>query len=309
MYSRGLVSVPDTRFEKNTGAKLHLQQFRAMFVKRVIHSWRNILVTSFQMILPIAFTLVACIAVESFPGPRDPPAMDLTLDHFDNPVSPYFVDNSTDSHARYLGDAYTKYLNPYEAPYINDLNQANSTEQYLMWISEEIFDDYVTKYMTAASFEDVSPNTAANYSTLTTSYFNNEAHHTPATSLSIIGNTLLQYFVSDAYTIQAVNHPLPRESSTAAEEEIETSNSLAWIVAYNVGFGMAFLVGSFILFVIRERITKAKHIQFVSGVNVINYWLSTFTWDFINYMIPSLLLLPLFAIFNLDAYVAGETIG
>ena len=282
-----------------------------MFGKRVIHSWRNRIVTAVQLILPIAFTLVACLALESFPGPRDAPAMDLTLDHFEKPISPYYVDNSSNSHAEYMGDAYTKYMDPYEVPRVNDFSQVNNTEEYLMYASEETIDEYMTEYIVAASFEDTTAMniSADNYSTLTTSHFNNEAYHAPATSLSIIGNTLLQYFVSDAYTIEAVNHPLPRESSAAAEEEIETSNAMAWIVSYNVAFGMAFLVGSFILFIIRERVTKAKHIQFVSGVNVFNFWMSTFTWDFINFMIPSLLLLPVFAIFNLDAYVSGETIG
>jgi len=41
---------------------------------------------------------------------------------------------------------------------------------------------------------------------------------------------------------------------------------------------------------------KVKHSQIVSGVKGLNFWLSTFSWDFINYMIPSLLVICLFAI-------------
>lgn len=48
--------------------------------------------------------------------------------------------------------------------------------------------------------------------------------------------------------------------------------------------------------------TQAKHLQFVSGVDAVSYWLGTFTWDFINYLIPSITVLILIAAFQLDEY-------
>ena len=41
---------------------------------------------------------------------------------------------------------------------------------------------------------------------------------------------------------------------------------------------------------------KAKHCQIVSGVRWYNFWLSTFTWDFINYFIPAVFCICVFAI-------------
>ncbi len=52
----------------------------------------------------------------------------------------------------------------------------------------------------------------------------------------------------------------------------------------------------------QERQTNSKHIQFVSGVHAFNYWFSTFTWDFINYMIPVIVMIIIIAAFNIDAY-------
>ena len=40
--------------------------------------------------------------------------------------------------------------------------------------------------------------------------------------------------------------------------------------------GMASLASSFLLFLVRERETKAKHVQFVSGVSAPAYWLSAY---------------------------------
>uniref|UniRef100_A0A2K6AIV2 ABC transporter domain-containing protein n=1 Tax=Mandrillus leucophaeus TaxID=9568 RepID=A0A2K6AIV2_MANLE len=44
---------------------------------------------------------------------------------------------------------------------------------------------------------------------------------------------------------------------------------------------MALLINGFCLLTVTERTTKAKHIQFVSGVSVIVYWLSALLCDFI----------------------------
>ena len=50
---------------RNTGASLSLQQFRGMFVKRVIHSWRNRVLTISQILVPIVFTILACLPVDN----------------------------------------------------------------------------------------------------------------------------------------------------------------------------------------------------------------------------------------------------
>ena len=45
-----------------------------------------------------------------------------------------------------------------------------------------------------------------------------------------------------------------------------------------------YLPASFVLFVVRERTVKSKHLQLVSGVNASLYWLATFAWDALNYL-------------------------
>jgi len=47
---------------------------------------------------------------------------------------------------------------------------------------------------------------------------------------------------------------------------------------------------------------KVKHSQMVSGVKWYNFWLSTFTWDFINFMIPCLIVVIMFAIADIKNY-------
>ncbi len=51
--------------QKSSGPALYAQQFGAMFVKRFIHSVRNRVLTIAQILVPIIFTVLACLPVNS----------------------------------------------------------------------------------------------------------------------------------------------------------------------------------------------------------------------------------------------------
>jgi ATP-binding cassette subfamily A (ABC1) protein 3 len=74
-------------------------------------------------------------------------------------------------------------------------------------------------------------------------------------------------------------------------------------IAFNILFGMGFLASSFVIFLINERSSRAKHCQFVSGVRIITFWASTFCWDFINFLLPCLLLMLVFWAFGVEALI------
>lgn len=59
------------------------------------------------------------------------------------------------------------------------------------------------------------------------------------------------------------------------------TTSVDAVVAICVIFAMSFVPASFVLYLIQERVTKAKHLQFVSGVSPLVYWLTNFFWDMV----------------------------
>ena len=65
---------------------------------------------------------------------------------------------------------------------------------------------------------------------------------------------------------------------------------------------MAFLASSFVVFLVQEKASKAKHLQFVSGVSPFIYWTASFVWDTINYLVPVVLIVIIFAAFDVPAY-------
>lgn len=60
------------------------------------------------------------------------------------------------------------------------------------------------------------------------------------------------------------------------------TTSVDAVVAICVIFAMSFIPASFVLYLIQERVTKAKHLQFVSGVSPAIYWLTNFMWDIVS---------------------------
>jgi ATP-binding cassette subfamily A (ABC1) protein 3 len=84
---------------------------------------------------------------------------------------------------------------------------------------------------------------------------------------------------------------------------------LGFQVGLNVSFGMAFLASSFVVFLIKERETKSKHLQFVSGVNFPVFWLAHFVFDAINYLIPAIALIIVLLAFDTEDFNTVETLG
>ena len=54
------------------------------------------------------------------------------------------------------------------------------------------------------------------------------------------------------------------------------------VIAIFVIIAMSFVPASFVVFLVTERSSKAKHLQFVSGVDPVIYWLSNYVWDLVS---------------------------
>uniref|UniRef100_A0A8C3MZ84 Uncharacterized protein n=1 Tax=Geospiza parvula TaxID=87175 RepID=A0A8C3MZ84_GEOPR len=91
-------------------------------------------------------------------------------------------------------------------------------------------------------------------------------------------------------------------ASVTTMEEVFLRGQTGFAIAINLLYGMASLASTFALLLVSERAIKAKHVQFVSGVYVVNFWLSALLWDIINFLIPCALMLVIFQAFNVQAF-------
>ncbi|MEQ2265329.1 hypothetical protein XENORESO_005472, partial [Xenotaenia resolanae] len=82
------------------------------------------------------------------------------------------------------------------------------------------------------------------------------------------------------------------------------TTSVDAVVAICVIFAMSFIPASFVLYLIQERVTKAKHLQFVSGVSPLVYWVANFFWDMMNYFLSTAMVVGIFIAFDKKCYTS-----
>uniref|UniRef100_A0A8B9F107 ATP binding cassette subfamily A member 1 n=1 Tax=Amazona collaria TaxID=241587 RepID=A0A8B9F107_9PSIT len=143
-------------------------------------------------------------------------------------------------------------------------------------------------------------------------WFNNKGWHAIASFLNVINNAILRANLEQgknpsAYGITAFNHPLNLTKQQLSEVALMTT-SVDVLVSICVIFAMSFVPASFVVFLIQERVSKAKHLQFISGVKPVIYWLANFVWDMCNYIVPATLVIIIFICFQQKSYVSSSNL-
>uniref|UniRef100_A0A803W5A0 ABC transporter domain-containing protein n=1 Tax=Ficedula albicollis TaxID=59894 RepID=A0A803W5A0_FICAL len=287
--SGALITEDCSSIKLNTGFYLCCQQFYAMFMKRAMYSWRNWKMVAAQFLVPLIFTAFALVVAKTFPGPRDSSLLRLTLDPYGQTVVPFSVSGGAALPQR-LADQYLL-----DAQRQSPLEVLGGLEEYLISRASEEGGAFNEHYIAAASFEDVGNRT------LVTALFNNQAYHSPATALMLADNAILRVLAGSNASITVTNYPQPRNITEKAKDQLMEGQT-GFAIAINLLYGMASLASTFALLLVSERAIKAKHVQFVSGVYVVNFWLSALLWDIINFLIPCALMLVIFQAFNVQAF-------
>ncbi|XP_053558600.1 phospholipid-transporting ATPase ABCA1 isoform X2 [Bombina bombina] len=143
-------------------------------------------------------------------------------------------------------------------------------------------------------------------------WFNNKGWHAIGSFLNVINNAILRSNLQEgedpaSYGITAFNHPLNLTKEQLSEVALMTT-SVDVLVSICVIFAMSFVPASFVVFLIQERVTKAKHMQVISGVKPVIYWLANFVWDMCNYVVPATLVIIIFICFQQDSYVSSSNL-
>ncbi|XP_035276766.1 retinal-specific phospholipid-transporting ATPase ABCA4-like isoform X2 [Anguilla anguilla] len=139
-------------------------------------------------------------------------------------------------------------------------------------------------------------------------WYNNKGWHAMVSFLNVANNAILRANLPPnanpaEYGITAINHPLNLTKEQLSEVTVLTT-SVDAVVAICVIFAMSFVPASFVLYLIQERVTKAKHLQFVSGVSPLVYWVTNFFWDMINYSISTAMVVGIFVAFDKKCYTS-----
>ncbi|XP_051809988.1 LOW QUALITY PROTEIN: phospholipid-transporting ATPase ABCA1b [Acanthochromis polyacanthus] len=143
-------------------------------------------------------------------------------------------------------------------------------------------------------------------------WFNNKGWHSIGAFINVMNNGILRAHLPagadpSRYGISAFNHPLNLTKEQLSQVALVTT-SVDVLVSICVIFAMSFVPASFVVFLIQERVSKAKHMQFISGVQPLLYWVTNFIWDMCNYVVPATLVILIFVCFQQEAYVSSTNL-
>ncbi len=94
--------------------------------------------------------------------------------------------------------------------------------------------------------------------------------------------------------LSAINYPLP----LTEQQSTEVQTILSIIASILLAIPFNYVPAAFAVFVVKERSCKSKHLQLVSGVDLLSYWVSTYIWDMCLYMLLAILAIVGFLCFG-----------
>lgn len=104
---------------------------------------------------------------------------------------------------------------------------------------------------------------------------------------------------SSTSRLVAVNHPLPLTD----QQTIDIKTVLSVLASLFLLIPYCYIPGAFIVFMVKERVSKSKHLQLVSGVELTSYWISSYLWDLTLFFVLTMLIMAVFLIYGSESAV------
>ncbi|CAH1108169.1 unnamed protein product [Psylliodes chrysocephalus] len=281
------------------GFNLFANQVLAMLMKKCVSTYRSWILLVIQIAMPTLFLIIAFVVHRSHKYTGNLPAMPLTLRKFENPVT---LMEKTDSD-------YASYYNKVLKDYGYSVTTVDNMTQTMLDVTAEHPILVRRRYLAGASFEvsnvSILPYPLPNL----TAWFNNDPYHTPGISLALVLNSIYRKIGGcDDCTIEFTNRPLTYSPDTQVNQLLNGQNT-GFQLAFNIGFSMSFVASFYVLFVIRENYCKSKHLQFVSGVKVYIFWLTSAFCDMITYLMTICVLMITMVLFQENGFKTSADIG
>ncbi|KAJ8951645.1 hypothetical protein NQ318_012316 [Aromia moschata] len=281
------------------GWGLLINQFMAMLLKKIVSNMRSWILLCIQILMPVLFLIITFLIERIYKDIGDLPAMPLSLDKFDNPVTLREKINDNFNYA----DDYKKILTD-KGHLVED---ADNMTQTMIELSGRVPITVRRHYIAGASF-DIGTMFGVEVPNIT-AWFNNDPYHSPGITLGLVLKAIYRKLLScPNCELEFTNYPMPYTANTQINQLLNGQN-MGYKMAFNMGFSMAFVSSFYVLFVVRENMCKSKHLQFVSGVKVYVFWITSVLCDMITYMVTVIVLLLTLLCFQENGYKTASEIG
>jgi len=284
------------------GWRLLIQHFRALFFKRAMNYKRDrkaLLLTLVGPGLVLLFGIGILQAEESWAQPK----LSLNLDHYNTQITTnrhpiFYADNCTATQGEPCSSVMNLMDEIIDGTPVSAYSYENESLVYSVnWDLLQTRNDYKTSRYGAYSFTSINDESVE-----ATIHTNFTGIHALPIFLGAMNEALLGFLGSDA-TITVSSYPVPL---TASFDEYDASGE-GFNVSIFILLAFAFIPAGFAQYIVRERETKTKHQQVVSGVHLNGFWISSWIWDFLTYMIgPYVFTVILLHAFDVKVMINGE---
>eukprot|EP00927_Polykrikos_kofoidii_P079199 TRINITY_DN7598_c0_g1_i2.p1 TRINITY_DN7598_c0_g1~~TRINITY_DN7598_c0_g1_i2.p1 ORF type:complete len:1645 (-),score=336.37 TRINITY_DN7598_c0_g1_i2:294-4913(-) len=286
------------------------QQLVARVGKRFLACRRDGKAWLSQLLLPSAFVLLALLIAKILQDQPDAPALRLSMDMFadtieGNHLVPMAVDvSSGDVLSTRAAEAFRRALGDSDEVRQQRVDKNSSSHDvmstYLLNSNQELLRE---------SFAAVSvgkhESQRGNFTSVKL-WFKDRAVHALPVAVSLCNAARHRLLGFSDVTTEAWSHPLPKTQALLEEDMIGSSQLMTdFSVAITIILAMGFIPASFVVYVVHERGTNGKHQQLLTGVSPVMYWISTYCWDMINFLVPTIIIFVIFQAFQIGAY-SGE---
>ncbi|XP_065093711.1 phospholipid-transporting ATPase ABCA1-like [Ochlerotatus camptorhynchus] len=164
-------------------------------------------------------------------------------------------------------------------------------ESYILNKFNQSILEYNSRMLVGASFSNDSY----------TGWFNAKDFHSAPLALNLIFNSIL-HTVCPSCSITPINHPLPRAAKHNGDPSVNGDYLKFLNIVLAIVLIMAYVPSSYVNFYIRERTTRVKLLQVVSGLKTELYWFVNFMWDLVVFKLSCLVILVMLFGYQVDGW-------
>ncbi|XP_038108176.1 ATP-binding cassette sub-family A member 3 [Culex quinquefasciatus] len=274
------------------GSRLVLNQIGSMFLKKIISTKRSWAQQIVQILIPIYFVVVTVAIVRSIPGLKELPPLRIS-------ISNYSLTTTLLEAAAPESDIISGYRTIFDG--LDDRHRLKviytDMEEELLYLSTVNIGRINREFMIGATVTDTNQ----------TVWFNPLGFHTAPLGINYLYNAMLKSLCPSC-RINVINKPIPFRPNTRFIQ-LQSGNNLGFQLSFNSGFAMSFVAALYIMFYIKERTSRAKLLQFVSGVNVFTFWAVNFVWDYFTYLITALVYLGILSVWQEEGWSTVEELS
>ncbi|XP_020809672.1 ATP-binding cassette sub-family A member 1-like [Drosophila serrata] len=270
--------------------------FQALMFKKIMITIRNYWLTLIMFMVPVIILLLTTFHALGIRILKVLPEMEISPLQY---KSSYVVleDISTNDRLSPMAMAYTRNMERYGKRSHLLATGDQSIEDYILGRDEEW--NHRLDYAFVAGLSTGSGNT--------TIWLNNKPLHTAPLTLNLFHNALARQYLGKQSGTYVTNKPLPYNEETQRTQKYQ--GHIGTEIGLNLALAMCFVTAFFALPIIKERETRAKLLQFLSGVDAFSYWTTMFIWDFLIFAISALMAILTLACFQEPGYKTVNELG